>query len=126
MKMTSYMAIAAVAAALLLTACSSEPGSDPVVAPVMMEVSELEGATVDLGIGQSLRIDTGSLAVDSYTGEVADPSVAKFIAGREDASATFFPGVEALAAGTTKVTMKNEQGGIEQIEFTVSVRNEGE
>lgn len=124
MKKISYLAIAAIAAAFTLTACSSPAGDKTVIAPVTMEASELQGTTVDLIVGQVLNIDTGSLAVDSYSGKVADPSIAKFVAGREDASATFNPGVEALAAGSTAVTLTNEQGGIQPLEFTVSVRPE--
>lgn len=121
MKTIPYLAIAALAAALTLTGCSAPVGREPVIAPVTMEANALQGATVDLVVGQVLNIDTGSLAVDSYSGEVADPSIAKFTAGHEDASATFNPGVEALAAGSTEVTMTNEQRGIQPLRFTVSV-----
>lgn len=124
MTKISLLALAAVTAALTLTACSSPTGGEPVIAPVTMEANELQGETVDLIVGQVLNIDTGSLAVDSYSGEVADPAIAKFVAGHEDASAIFNPGVEALAPGTTEVTMTNTQGGIQPLEFTVSVRGE--
>ena len=112
--------VALAAAAFGLTACASPAGGD-VVAPVTMDVNDLQGATVDLVVGQALNIDTGDLAVDSYTGEVADPSVAEFVPGRDDGSATFNPGVTALAAGTTEVTMTNDSGGIQPLRFTVSV-----
>jgi hypothetical protein len=68
-----------------------------------------------------LNIDTDSLAVDSYSGEVADPSVAEFVQGRSDGGAEFNPGVTALAPGSTLVTMTNEQGGIQPLVFTVEV-----
>lgn len=86
-----------------------------------MDANDLQGATVDLVVGQVLNIDTGSLAVDSYSGEVADPSVAEFEKGRDDGSATFNPGVKALAEGTTEVVMTNENGGIQPLTFTVEV-----
>mgnify|MGYP001287942399 CR=1 FL=1 len=41
--------------------------------------------------------------------------------GKKDASAEFNPGVTALAPGTTEVTMTNEQGGIQPLQFTVTV-----
>lgn len=100
---------------------ASESPETPVIAPVTLSANDLQGATVELVVGQSLNIDTGDLAVDSYTGEVADPAVAEFVAGRDDGSATFNPGVRALAVGTTEVTMTNEDGGIQPLEFTVEV-----
>ncbi|MGK0742217.1 hypothetical protein ACSHWG_10095 [Leucobacter sp. Z1108] len=108
-----------------LAACGANAAEEPiggdVIAPVTMEANDLQGAEVELLVGQALNINTGDLAVDSYTGEVADPSVAEFSPGRNDGSAEFNPGVIALATGTTEVTMTNEQGGIQPLEFTVVV-----
>ena len=119
MKKLSRLAVAAaVIATLGLTACAPQAA---VIAPVTMNVNDLQGATVDLVVGQALNIDTGDLAVDSYTGEAADPSVAEFVPGRTDGDATFNPGVKALAPGSTAVTMTNESGGIQPLEFTVTV-----
>lgn len=119
--------LAALALAVSLSACSGggsssdEPIGGDVIAPVTMEANDLQGASVDLIVGQVLNINTGSLAVDSYTGEVSDPSVAEFTEGRNDGSAEFNPGVTALAPGTAEVTMTNEQGGIQPLQFTVHV-----
>lgn len=130
--------IAAGAAALLALTLSACGGSSPqnnengspateapiggdVIAPVTMSVNELQGAEVELVVGQALNIVTDSLAVDSYTGQVVDARVAEFIAGRDDGSAEFNPGVTALSVGSTKVTMTNAQGGIQPLEFTVKV-----
>lgn len=116
-------AAAVFAAVFALTACSgsqSESGGN-VIAPVTVEANDLQGETVDLVVGQTLNINTGSLAVDSYRGEVADTDVAVFHEGRDDGSAQFNPGVEAVGPGTTTVTMTNENGGIQPLEFTVVV-----
>ncbi|MDR6198646.1 hypothetical protein QE374_000555 [Microbacterium sp. SORGH_AS428] len=132
MKFSRLVAGAAVVTASLLmagcaAAASSSPTGDPtpiggdIVAPVTMSAGELQGESVDLVVGQTLNIDTGDLAVDSYTGAVADGDVAEFVAGKDDGSATFNPGVRALAAGTTSVTMTNKDGGIQPLEFTVVV-----
>ena len=75
----------------------------------------------ELVVGQVLNINTGDLAVDSYTGKVSDPAVAEFVQGREESSATFNPGVTALAEGSTEVEMTNAQGGIQPLVFTVEV-----
>ena len=112
------VALALVASsAFALTACA--PSN--VIAPVTMGVNELQGATVDLKVGQVLNINTESLAVDSYEAEVSDSSVAEFVQGREDDGATYNPGFTAKAEGTTDVTMTNEQGGIQPLEFTIVV-----
>jgi hypothetical protein len=100
---------------------AQESPETPVIAPVTLSANDLQGATVELVVGQTLNINTGDLAVDSYSGEVSDPAVAEFVAGRDDGSATFNPGVQALAAGTTEVTMTNEDGGIQPLQFTVEV-----
>lgn len=104
----------------LLSGCST-PSSGPVIAPVTMNVNELQGKTVDLDVGQVLNITTGDLAGDSYSGKVADTNVAEFVPARKDASAEFNPGVKAIGAGKTKVVLSNSDGGIEDVEFTVDV-----
>jgi hypothetical protein len=86
-----------------------------------MDVNDLQGATVELVVGQVLNITTGDLAVDSYSGEVDDSTVAEFVPGRVDGSATFNPGVTALAPGSTPVVLSNTDGGIQDVTFTVSV-----
>ena len=100
---------------------TEQPIGGDVSAPVTMSVNELQGAEIELLVGQALNINTDSLAVDSYTGEVADAKVAEFTEGKSDGSAEFNPGVSALAVGKTKVTLFNEQGGIQPLEFTVKV-----
>ena len=111
-------AAAAVSLALGLTACAP---FIPVVAPVTVDVNELQGATVEVALNQVININTGDLAVDSYTAEIADPSILTFTQGTDDGSATFNPGLTPLKVGETAVTLTNEQGGIQPLEFTVSV-----
>lgn len=104
-----------------LTGCSPSNGNAPVQAPIVMEVGELQGASVTLRVGQALDINTGDLAVDSYSGKVADTAVAEFVKGRVDAGASYNPGVQAVAPGTTTVTLSNENGGIQDVTFAVTV-----
>jgi hypothetical protein len=107
-----------VSAVFSLSACSP---TTPVIAPVTVEANDLQGTNVDLVVGQVLNINTGDLAVDSYTAEIADGAILEFTQGREDGSAVFNPGFTAKAVGETEVTMTNEQGGIQPLEFTVTV-----
>jgi hypothetical protein len=111
-------AVVAVSAVVGLSACAP---TQPVVAPVTVSVGDLQGATVDVAMNQVININTGDLAVDSYTAEIADPSVLEFVQGKEDGGATFNPGLKPLKVGTTEVTMTNAQGGIQPLTFTVKV-----
>lgn len=112
-------AVIAISAVVGLSACTSTPS--PVIAPVTVSANDLQGDTVELIVGQVLNINTGDLDVDSYTAEVVDSSVIEFVQGKVDGGATFNPGFTALKVGETAVTLTNEQGGIEPLEFTVKV-----
>ena len=130
MKLTRILTASVIAlSAVALSACSapssSEPANTPiggdVITPVSVEANDLQGETVDLIVGQVLNINTGDLATDSYTGVVDDTAVAEFTPGKSDAGAELNPGVTAVGVGDTSVTMKNAQGGIQPITFTVVV-----
>lgn len=126
MKQKSVLAFgAAFALVAALAGCASSNSDKPiggdVITPVVMDANDLQGATVELVVGQVLDINTGDLAADSYTGEVADPTIAEFTAGKVDGSTVANPAVEGLAPGTTGVIMTNDQGGIQPLEFTVTV-----
>lgn len=126
----------AVAAALLLAAsgglaaCSS-PSSTPspsssassstgVVAPIIVAVSDVDGTTVEVPLGNALVLTSETEPLADWTAEVSDPSVLRFEPGSSSGSAEFNPGFEALAAGTTDVTMKNSSTGT-TVTFTVDV-----
>ncbi|MET2012808.1 hypothetical protein ABXJ56_14795 [Microbacterium chocolatum] len=123
MRISRVLTASAVAVGLFsLAACASQdPAPTPVIAPVTVDVGDLQGETVDLVVGQVLNINTGDLAVDSYSGEVSDTAVAEFTAGREEGGTVFNPGVTALAEGSTTVVLENSDGGIEPVTFTVDV-----
>ena len=124
-----FTAAATVVVVAALSACTTAAGAPAggaptggsVIAPVTMSANSLQGADVDLVVGQMLNVTTGDLAVDSYRGTVADTDVAVFTAGRTDGSAVFNPGIQAMAVGTTEVTLTNSNGGIQPLTFTVTV-----
>lgn len=107
----------ALASALALAACAPTP----VVAPVTVTANDLQGETVKVAINQVLNINTGDLAVDSYTAEVADESIVEFVPGAIDAHMSTNPGFKPLKVGETEVTMTNEDGGIQPLQFTIEV-----
>lgn len=136
MKQTTWLALGTAAVlTVTLSACGSTTtegdtstgtsteqsvGGD-IVAPVTKGVNDLQGAEIELVVGQVLNIDTESLAVDSYTAEIGDTKVAEFSQGGTKSGAEFNPGITALAEGTTTVKLVNAQGGIQPLEFTVKV-----
>lgn len=120
MKISRLIGAAAILTlSVSMSACAQS--NSPVIAPVTMDAGDLQGETVELVVGQVLNINTGDLAVDSYSGEVADTAVAEFVKGYQEGGATFNPGVKALADGSTEVVLSNSDGGIEDVTFTVQV-----
>ena len=114
-------AAAAVFATFALAGCSSSGGDSEVIAPVIKSAEELQGSSVELIVGQALDITTGDLPEDSYSAEIADSSIVTFEKGGVRDGATFNPGLMAEKVGETEVTLTNEQGGIQPVEFTVTV-----
>ena len=120
MNLRAARTVAATLALLaLLAACA--PNSGPVVAPVTVKIADLDGTTVKVALNQVVNLDTGSLATDSYSGTVADPSIATFTTGGNKGEADFNPGLVPHKVGTTEVTLSNKDGGIQDVEFTLSV-----
>lgn len=114
------LAVVAVAASVLLgIAGCTAPG--PVVAPIVVNVGDIQGSVVEVPLNSTLVINTGDLAVDSYSATIADESVASFVQGREDGSASFNPGLQPKKVGETEVTLSNENGGIQNVDFTLKV-----
>jgi hypothetical protein len=105
-----------------LAGCASSP-TKPAIEPITRSAGSLQGATVKLPLDRVLNITTGDLATTSYSAVVSDPSVAKFTRGYKTYSALFNPGITPLKVGETKVVLKNKDGGIQWVTFTVDVVN---
>tara|TARA_R110002051_G_scaffold246021_1_gene305644 strand:- start:22502 stop:22882 length:381 start_codon:yes stop_codon:yes gene_type:complete len=123
MKLTRVVtALTIVLVAAGMSACATDTSTDgDVITPISVEANDLQGDTVELIVGQVLNINTGDLATDSYSGETSDDSVAVFTPGTGGTGAEFNPGVKAVGVGETDVTMKNSDGGIQDLNFTVVV-----
>ena len=113
--------VLAVTAALALGLTALSGCSTPVVAPVVVKIGDIGGTTVKVALNQVVDLDTGSLSVTSYSGKVADTSIATFTKGRTDNGAEFNPGLTPHKVGTTEVTLSNSNGGIQDVEFTLTV-----
>src|SRR4051812_21966104 len=87
----------------LLSGCSTSPSAPvvtPVVAPVVVKIGDINGMTVKVALNQIVDLDTGSLSVTSYSGKVADTSIATFTPGHKDGGAEFNPGLTPHKLGT--------------------------
>lgn len=128
---TSLVRVAGIAlaagVALTATACSS-PSNDTtpsestsVIAPIIVDVTQLDGKTVEVAVDNVIDINADD--VTAWSAVIADPSIAEFIAGTsegdsEDALKTN-PGIKPLKIGETKVTMTSTDGTT--VTFTVVV-----
>ncbi len=117
--------LAVAASSLVLAGCAGgapAPVGGDTLPPIIKTADELQGATVEINSKQPLSIDTGSLPVDSYSVVSITPEgVVEFTPGKDDGSATFNPGISAVTEGTAEVELKNAQGGIQNLTFTVEV-----
>lgn len=119
MTKTRLITFAATAAlALALAGCTP---ATPVVAPVVVNTSDIQGGVVTVALDQVVQLNTGGLAVDSYTATIDKPSIAEFVQGKKDGGAEFNPGLKPLKEGETEVILKNKQGGIQWVTFTLKV-----
>ena len=114
-------ALAAASLALLvaLAGCSgasSTPAttsaSAQLPAPVIADLTEIDGTTVDLVGDDETFTD--------WTADIDDPEVVSFTPGKKDASASFNPGLTALSEGDSSVTLTNSSTG-QKVEFEVEV-----
>lgn len=112
---------AAAAASVLLVALAGCAAPGPVVAPIVVNAEDIQGGVVEVPLNSTLVINTGSLDVDSYSATIADPSIAEFVQGKDDGSATFNPGLTPKKVGETEVTLSNKDGGIQDVDFTLKV-----
>jgi len=119
-------------ASLGLTGCSG--GAAPAVSassapattaagalpPIIADFGSIDGTTVQVPLGNTIDLTGDDKDFTHWTAEVADPKILSFVPGKDDGSARFNPGLDALAAGTTKVTMDNSASG-KHLAFTVTV-----
>lgn len=72
------------------------------IGPVMIEPGQ---TTAEAAVGRALYFDVDD--VTAWTIESDNPSVVAVTPGKDDGSAQFVPGGEALSTGTAKVTLTN-------------------
>jgi hypothetical protein len=126
--------VAALVPAIVFAGCGSDdddeddaPPTEPttsVLPPVFVDVDSLQGTTVEVRAGGAVVVTGDDETFTAWTATIADPTVVAFVPGRDDGSATFNPGFEALAVGSTDVTMANGESGA-TIGFRIDVTPDG-
>ena len=137
MRSTTRRAVAIAAAGLIavagagvLTACGSSGGGSSsssaapapteegaqVIGPVIVEPGT---TTAEVQVGRFITFNVDD--VMAWTISSSDESVLKVTAGKDDGSAQFLPGGEALAPGTAEVTLTNMDDAEDKWVVTVTV-----
>ena len=98
---------------------SATAGGLQALPPTILSPGELDGTDVSVVVGTALVIAVEDGTEDQWRGTTADPANAEFSAGGSDEGATFRPGFEARAIGSTEATLTGPDGG--EIQFTISV-----
>lgn len=117
-RITALLALG-MASALALAGCAAG-SSTGVIAPVIADLTTIDGTTVTVGVGNVIDLTGDDETYTAWTAEIADGKVVEFTPGRDDGSAQFNPGLTALAPGTTEVTLDNADSG-DTVTFTVEV-----
>lgn len=84
----------------------------------MAEAADLSGAIFEITIENPLVVNVPDPV--GWSGEVEDSAVAEFIPGRDDGSAVFNPGFEAVGTGSTGASLTGPDG--DEYAFTIVVR----
>ncbi|MGA1835691.1 hypothetical protein VD659_02050 [Herbiconiux sp. 11R-BC] len=103
------------------SSASSTAGSAGMLPPIIVNVADIDGTTVDVPLGNTIDLVTASGEDPTvWTAKIADPAIAEFVPGKNDGSATFNPGITPLAVGSTDVVLSNPTTDA-RVSFTVNV-----
>jgi hypothetical protein len=106
---------------LALAGCSSSgtTGDASALPPVIVDLGDVDGTTVEVTEGGTIDL-TDDDTYAAWTADIDNPDVVEFVAGRDDGSAQFNPGLTAKSVGETDVTLDNGETG-DTVTFTVDV-----
>lgn len=91
------------------------------VQPVVVELADLGGQTIEVPLDSELIIITDWTLVDTYSAVIADPDVAEFQPGADTGDAAFSPRFFPLEVGETAVLLSGEDDDVANVEFTIEV-----
>lgn len=102
------------------TATTAASSGDSALPPIISDLSSIDGTTVAVPEGGTVDLTGDTETYTDWTADIADPAIVSFVAGRDEGGAQFNPGLQALAVGSTEVTLSNTTSG-ETRTFTVEV-----
>jgi len=102
------------------TTTAAAVGGSNALPPIIADLNSIDGTTVEVKVGGHIDLTGDSTTYKDWTGEVSDPKVAEFIAGKDEGGASFNPGIVGLAAGEATVKMTNSTSN-KTVTFTVKV-----
>jgi len=133
LRVGASVAVLIAAGALALTGCTSTSdggashpatASAEVVAPVIVDLNDVDGTTVEVEVGNTIDLTGDDETYADWGAEIADDDIVEFTPGRDDGSAQFNPGLNALAVGETEVRLDNTTTD-QTVTFTVKVVENG-
>lgn len=118
----------AVVSVFSLTGCVSTSTPEPsptvigsmnqVIAPVTVNVEDLQGALVELDKGNTINIVVKDSTVASWKAEIKNSKIAEFTSGSDEDDLFLNPSLKGLEKGTTEVKLYND---VNDVTFTVQV-----
>jgi len=102
------------------TTTAAAVGGSNALPPIIADLNSIDGTTVEVKVGGHIDLTGDSTTYKDWTGEISDPKVAEFIAGKDEGGASFNPGIVGLAAGEVTVKMTNSTSN-KTVTFTVKV-----
>lgn len=101
------------------TAAPSESAGTQALPPTIVSPGDLDGTDVTVIVDTALVVAVEEGTEAEWTGTTADATVAEFSGGGSTEGATFRPGFDARAIGSTEATLTGPDG--REIEFTIAV-----
>ncbi|WP_313540060.1 hypothetical protein [Leifsonia aquatica] len=112
---------AAVAASLVAVGIAGCTSPTPVVDPVVVDLDDLPGATIEVPLNSTLFVITEWSEVDSYTAVIADPTIAEFVPSTDTGDAAYSPSITPKQVGETTVTLSRKDSEHQDVGFTLDV-----
>ena len=107
-----------IAALLMLSGCfGGTPAAEQEPATTVMTLEELQGAEVELAVGETIGVDTQGNDAVLYNAMILDGSIASYGPSRDGTQIR----IEGIAPGTTDVLLGDPDGTVEDVSFTLTV-----
>ncbi|MDQ0642563.1 hypothetical protein [Microbacterium murale] len=113
-------ALLALGAAMAVSGCASPEPDGKTLPPVIVDINEIDGTTVEVAEGNTIDLTGDDETYLDWTAEIENSDVVTFVPGKDDGSAQFNPGLDAVEVGETEVTLDNSSSG-DSVTFTVEV-----